>query len=122
MPPFANVASPGAPPSLPAESVRKTDAVPAAQGPVAVNLIPRVESGPRIDSSSNVSCTRSAAAIGSERSVCRPATAPMSLNAFPSFTPMIASDRDGLLGSGGVATLMYARKLAITRTRLSNSR
>ena len=106
MPPFANVASPGAPPSLPAESFRKTDAVPAAQGPVAVNLIPRVESGPRRASSSKVSCTRSATAIGRERIVSRPATAPMSLNAFPSFSPMIASDMDGLFASGGVATLM----------------
>ena len=36
LPPLAIVLCPGAPPSLPAESIRKTAAEPAAHGPVAV--------------------------------------------------------------------------------------
>ena len=78
-------------------------------------------SGPRIASSSNTSATRSATAIGNARIASRPVLAPRSRNAFPSFSPAIASAIDGDLASGGVIALMYARKLATARTFLSNA-
>ena len=106
VPPLANTAVPAAPPSVPAESFRNTCAVPVAQGPIAVYRMPRVASGPRIASSSKTSCTRSATAIGSARTASRPVLPPRSWNAFPSFSPMIASASDGDFGSGGVATAM----------------
>ena len=105
VPPRANTAVPAAPPSLPAESFRNTAAVPVAHGPIDVNSTPRVASGPRTASSSKTSWTRSATAIGSARIASRPVFAPRSRNAFPSFSPMIASAIDGLFASGGVATL-----------------
>ena len=46
VPPVANTAVPAAPPSVPAESLRKTCAVPVAHGPIAVLRIPRVARGP----------------------------------------------------------------------------
>ena len=122
VPPVANTAVPAAPPSVPAESLRKTCAVPVAHGPIAVLRIPRVASGPRMASSANTSWTRSATDIGSARTASRPVLPPRSRNALPSFNPMIASASDGDFGSGGVATAMYARKLAIARTFLSKSR
>ena len=112
---------PAAPPSVPAESLRNTAAVPVAQAPIAVYSTPRVASGPRTASDANTSCTRSATAIGSARIASRPVRAPRSRNARPSFSPMIASASDGDFGSGGVATDTYARKLAIARTFLSKA-
>ena len=119
VPPTGNTAVPAAPPSVPAESLRNTAAVPVAHAPIAVYSTPRVASGPRTASDVNTSCTRSATAIGSARIASRPVRAPRSRNARPSFRPMIASASDGDFGSGGVATDTYARKLAIARTFLS---
>ena len=79
-----------------------------------------MQSGPRTDSSSKTSWTRSATAMGSARTASRPVFAPRSRNALPSFSPMIASASDGDFGSGGSATCTYARKLAIARTFWSN--
>ena len=92
VPPRANTAVPAAPPSLPAESFRKTAAVPADQGPHAVNSTPRVDSGPRTASSSNASWTRSATAIGIMRIASRPYLAPRPRNAHPTLS---AGDRVG---------------------------
>ena len=80
--------------------------MPVAHGPIEVNSVPLVVSGPRTASSSKTSCTRSATAIGSARIASRPVLAPRSRKALPSFSPMKASAIEGELASGGVATLM----------------
>ena len=120
VPPRAKTAVPAAPPSVPAESFSSTCAVPVAQAPIAVYRTPRVQSGPLTDSSSKTSWTRSATAIGSARIASRPVFAPRSRKALPSRRPMIASASEGDLGSGGMATCTYARKLAIARILWSN--
>src|SRR5438034_642516 len=66
-PPFANTVWPGAPPSLPAESVSSTAVVPADHGPIAVYWMPRDAISARSGSDSNASATKSATAMGRTR-------------------------------------------------------
>ena len=80
----------------------------------------RVQSGPRTDSSSKTSWTRSATAIGSARIASRPV---LRTQVAERLAELQSHDRVGerrRLSGQGSATCTYARKLAIARTFWSN--
>ena len=120
-PPLAKAVCPAAPPSFPAESDRSTAEVPAVHGPMAVNVTARAATAPRNSSRSNASPTRSATGMGRTRRVSLLALGPRRRNARTMRRPASASPSDGLCISGGGVTSRYARKLAMARTRWSNS-